>query len=52
MAGFSCYGEQTMVLLESLVEKGKLDPEDFAQRLEAKFGKASAYEVDAVDQEK
>ena len=51
--GFRCYGEQTLLLLESFVEsKGKVDPEDFARRLEAKFGKASAYEVDAVDQEK
>ena len=51
--GFRCYGEQTLVLLESFVEsKGKVDPEVFARRLEAKFGKASAYEVDAVDQEK
>ena len=39
--GFRCYGEQTLVLLESFVEsKGKVDPEDFARRLEAKFGKA------------
>lgn len=50
--GFSCYGEQSLTLLESLVENhGKLDTEDFAKRLEAKFGKSSAYEVDAVDQE-
>ena len=108
--GFSCYGEQSLTLLESLVEShGKLDTEewllawcqqdvmtmrgrtpnksvlwgtcvsyysqswiveidtcflhvswknrasnlrkDFAKRLEARFGKSSAYEVDAVDQE-
>ncbi|CAJ1348851.1 unnamed protein product, partial [Effrenium voratum] len=49
--GFSCYGEQTLALLESLVECGKLDCEDFAKRLEAKFGKSSPYEVEAVDQE-
>lgn len=50
--GFSCYGEQSMALLESLVEcHGKLDAEDFAKRLEARFGKASPYEVEAVDQE-
>lgn len=52
IGGFSCYGNQTMALLESLVEcKGKLDPEDYAVRLEQMFGKSSPYEVEAVDQE-
>eukprot|EP00439_Symbiodinium_sp_Y106_P017624 s2835_g2.t1 len=50
--GFSCYGDQTMALLESLVAcEGKLDVEDYCSRLEGKFGKASAYEVEAVDPE-
>ena len=50
--GFSCYGEQTMALLESLVAcEGKLNVEDYASRLEEKFGKASSYEVEAVDPE-
>ena len=50
--GFSCYGDQTMALLESLVAcDGKLDVKDYAARLESKFGKASAYEVEAVDPE-
>ena len=50
--GFSCYGDQTMALLESLVAcEGKLNVEDYAARLEGKFGKASAYEVEAVDPE-
>eukprot|EP00435_Cladocopium_sp_Y103_P062322 s36_g23.t4 len=31
---------------------GAEEMEDFAKRLEAKFGKSSAYEVDAVDQER
>jgi len=53
IGGFSCYGNQTMELLESLVEcKGKLDPEVYARRLEEAFGKSSAYEVEgAVDPE-
>ena len=46
----SCYGDQTLALLESLVEKGgRLDTEDYAQRLAQKFGKSSPYEVEAVD---
>ena len=50
--GFSCYGDQTMALLESLVAcEGKLNVDDYASRLEGKFGKASAYEVEAVDLE-
>lgn len=46
----SCYGDQTVVLLESLVANGgRLVIEDYSARLEQKFGKASIYEIDAVD---
>eukprot|EP00928_Gymnodinium_smaydae_P064287 TRINITY_DN47671_c0_g1_i1.p1 TRINITY_DN47671_c0_g1~~TRINITY_DN47671_c0_g1_i1.p1 ORF type:complete len:293 (+),score=41.16 TRINITY_DN47671_c0_g1_i1:27-905(+) len=50
--GLSCYGDQTLVLLESLVEcGGRLDVEDYSRRLASKFGKESPYELEAVDPE-
>jgi len=46
----SCYGDQTLCLLESLVAKqGRLDVDDYAARLEEKFGKNSRYELGAED---
>mmetsp|Transcript_823 Transcript_823/g.1847 ORF Transcript_823/g.1847 Transcript_823/m.1847 type:complete len:293 (+) Transcript_823:78-956(+) len=48
--GLSCYGDQTLVLLESLVESGgRLDVEDYSRRLADRFGKSSPYELEAVD---
>jgi len=50
--GHSCYGDQTLALLESLVAtSGKFDVEDYSSRLESRFGKLSSYESDAVDPE-
>lgn len=50
--GQSCYGDQTVALIESLVAcEGRFEVEDYAARLEAKFGKSSPYELDACDEE-
>mmetsp|Transcript_6446 Transcript_6446/g.13885 ORF Transcript_6446/g.13885 Transcript_6446/m.13885 type:complete len:289 (-) Transcript_6446:176-1042(-) len=49
--GFSCYGDQTMCLLESLAECRKFDAEDYSARLAERFGKTSPYDGDAVDPE-
>mmetsp|Transcript_67869 Transcript_67869/g.126813 ORF Transcript_67869/g.126813 Transcript_67869/m.126813 type:complete len:361 (-) Transcript_67869:160-1242(-) len=48
---FTCYGDQTFVLLQSLVAMRGFDPEDYCKRLVEKFGKGGPYEVEATDQE-
>eukprot|EP00747_Dinoflagellata_sp_TGD_P075873 gnl/TRDRNA2_/TRDRNA2_158914_c1_seq1.p1 gnl/TRDRNA2_/TRDRNA2_158914_c1~~gnl/TRDRNA2_/TRDRNA2_158914_c1_seq1.p1 ORF type:complete len:288 (+),score=41.10 gnl/TRDRNA2_/TRDRNA2_158914_c1_seq1:89-865(+) len=45
----SCYGDQTLCLLESLVACKGFDAEDYASRLERCFGRESVYELDATD---
>jgi len=47
--GVSCYADQTLCLLESLVASHGFDENDYASRLSTCFGRESAYEIDAVD---
>lgn len=47
--GVSCYADQTLCLLESLVACKGYDPSDYARRLVECFGKSSSYELEAVD---
>jgi len=45
----SCYADQTMCLLESLVASQGFDEADYAARLAKMFGRESSYELDATD---
>lgn len=47
--GVSCYADQTLCLLESLVASKGFDDADYARRLGDCFGKSSIYELNAVD---
>lgn len=47
----SCYGDQTIALLESLVENKGFNAADYASRVAERFGRNSAYELDATDPE-
>jgi len=49
--GQSCYGDQTLCLLESLVACKGYDENDYAKKLVQRFGKESSYELEATDQD-
>jgi ADP-ribosylglycohydrolase len=51
LGGNSCYADQTLCLLRSLVACGGYDASDYARRLADCFGRDSQYELEATDPE-